>query len=84
MRVKGCTLIKSAITKNGIVRLSAPPGPNLDQYKTEKKITDEEILGILDQPVARSTGAKGKNKKKKKKSAKKVAEDEDEDSSEGE
>ena len=76
--------MKSAITKNGIVRLSAPPGPNLDQYKTEKKITDEEILGILDQPVARSTGAKGKNKKKKKKSAKKAAEDEEEDSSEGE
>lgn len=76
--------MESAITKNGIVRLSAPPGPNLDQYKSEKKITDEEILRILDQPVARSTGAKGKNKKKKKKSAKKAAEDEDEDSSEGE
>ena len=76
--------MKPAITKNGIVRLSAPPGPNLEQYKTEKKITDDEILKILDQPVARSTGAKGKNKKKKKKQAKKATEDEDEDSSEGE
>ena len=76
--------MKSAITKNGIVRLSAPPGPNLEQYKTEKKITDEEILKILDQPVARSTGAKGKNKKKKKKSAKKATEEEEEeDSSDG-
>lgn len=75
-------LMKPAITKNGIVRLSAPPAPNLKQYKTEKKITDEEILKILEQPVARSTGTKGKNKKKKKKKAvKKVTEEEDEDSS---
>ena len=77
-------LMKPAITKNGIVRLSAPPGPNLEKYKIEKKITDEEILKILDQPVARSTGAKGKNKKKKKKPAKKAKEEEDEDSSDGE
>ncbi len=79
--------MKPAITKNGIIRLSAPPGPKLEQYKTEKKITDEEILKILDQPIARSTGAKGKNKKKKKKSAKKATEateEEDEDSSDGE
>ena len=78
-------LTKPAITKNGIVRLSAPPAPDLEQYKTEKKITDEEILKILEQPIARSTGAKGKNKKKKKKkSAKKATEDEDEDSSDEE
>ena len=76
--------MKAAITKNGIVRLSAPPAPNLEQYKTEKKITDEEILKILEQPVARSTGAKGKNKKKKKKLAKKATEEEDEDSSDEE
>ena len=77
-------LINLAITKNGIVRLSAPPPPDLEQYKSEKKITDEEILRILEQPVARSTGAKGKNKKKKKKPAKKVAEEEEEDSSDEE
>lgn len=78
--------MKPAITKNGIVRLIAPPAPNLEQYKTEKKITDEEILKILEQPVARSTGAKGKNKKKKKKKkpAKKATEEEDEDSSDEE
>ena len=76
--------MRPAITKNGIVRLSAPPGPTLEKYKTEKKITDEEILKILDQPVARSTGAKGKNKKKKKKPAKKAKEEEDEDSSDEE
>ena len=87
MNVIGVTskkLMKPAITKNGIVRLSAPPGPNLEQYRTEKKVTDEEILKILDQPLARSTGAKGKNKKKKKKAAKKATEEEDEDSSDGE
>ena len=82
--MKGDKLMEPAITKNGIVRLSAPPGPNLEEYKSEKEITDEEILRILDQPVARSTGAKGKNKKKKKKSAKKAAEEEDEDSSDEE
>lgn len=62
--------------------MGAPPAPNLEQYKTEKKITDEEILRILEQPLARSTGAKGKNKKKKKKLAKKPAEDEDDSSDE--
>ena len=77
--------MEPAITKNGIVRLSAPPGLNLEEYKSEKRITDDEILKILEQPVARSTGAKGKNKKKKKKSAKKaVEEEEDEDSSDEE
>ena len=77
--------MKPAITKNGIIRLSAPPGPNLEQLKSDKKITDEEILKVLEQPVARSTGAKGKNKKKKKKkSVKKTTEEEDEDSSDEE
>ncbi|MCJ1370888.1 Curved DNA-binding protein (42 kDa protein) [Loxospora ochrophaea] len=73
-----------AITKNGLTRLSAPPSPDLSQYKTEKKISDPEILKILEQPVAKSTGAKSKNKKKKKKKPAKKAteEEEDEDSSE--
>lgn len=72
-----------AITKNGLVRLSAPPAPDISKLKTDKKITDEEVLKILEQPVAKSTGAKGKNKKKKKKPAKKTVEldEEDEESS---
>lgn len=47
--------------------------PNLENYKTDKKITDEEILKILEQPLAKDTGSKSKNKnKKKKKPAKKA------------
>ena len=70
--------------KNGLVRLTAPPAPDLSKYKTDKKITDQEILKILEQPLAKSTGAKGKNKKKKKKPAKKAvaAATEDEDDEE--
>lgn len=67
-----------------MVRLGAPPALDVSRYKTDKKIIDEEILKILDQPTARSTGAKSKNKKKKKKPAKKVSEEEDEDSSDEE
>lgn len=66
------------------MRLTAPPAPDFEQYKTDKKITDEEILKILERPVARSTGAKSKNKKKKKKPAKKSAEEEEGESSEEE
>lgn len=73
-----------AITKNGLVRLAAPPAPDESKYKTDKKITDEEILKILEQPTARSTGAKSKNKKKKKKPARKPAEEDEEETSEEE
>jgi len=73
-----------AVTKNGLTRLSAPPSPDLSKYKTDKKITDEEILKILEQPIARNTGAKSKNKKKKKKPSKKAAEEEEGESSEEE
>ncbi|KAJ5083532.1 hypothetical protein N7456_012959 [Penicillium angulare] len=55
-----------AITKNGITKLAAPNAPDLEQFKSDKKIEDEEILKILEQPIARSTGNK-KNKNKKKK-----------------
>jgi len=72
-----------AITKNGMVRLAAPPTPDLSKYKTDKKIIDEEILKILEQPTAKPAGEKKKNKKKKKKPAKKAAaageEEDDED-----
>lgn len=68
-----------------MVRLSAPPTPDLSKYQTENKIIDEEILKILEQPVSKSTGTKSRNKKKKKKPAKKAVEEEDdEDSSEEE
>ena len=68
-----------------MVRLSAPPTPDLSKYQTENKIIDEEILKILEQPVSKSTGTKSKNKKKKKKKpAKKAVEEDDEDSSEEE
>ncbi len=69
-----------------MTRLAAPPSPDLSKYKTDKKITDEEILKILEQPLSRSSGSKNK-KKKKKASAKKAtneaeAEAEDESSEE--
>lgn len=69
--------------------MSAPPALDTSKYEgeTKKKITDDEILKILEQPVAKATSVKSKNKKKKKKPAKKAAaeeEDEDEDSSDEE
>jgi len=47
--------------------LCAPKKPDVTKYKTENKITDEEVLKILERPVAKNTGTKSKNKKKKKK-----------------
>ncbi len=69
--------------------MSAPPALDTSKYEgeTTKKITDDEILEILEQPVAKASSAKTKNKKKKKKPAKKAAaeeEDEDEESSDEE
>ena len=66
------------------MKLTSPPAPELSKYKTEKKITDEEILKILEQPLAKSTGTKSKSKKKKKKPAKKAPSDEEEESSDEE
>ncbi|RYO74250.1 hypothetical protein DL766_008429 [Monosporascus sp. MC13-8B] len=54
-----------AITKNGITKLGAPPALDVSKYQTDKKVTDEEILKILEQPLAKNKG-KSKNKKKKK------------------
>ncbi|KAK4238939.1 curved DNA-binding protein [Achaetomium macrosporum] len=70
-----------AITKNGITKLGAPPALDLSKVKSDKKIEDEEILKILEQPLSRNTG-KNKNKKKKKKSAKKTASKEEEEEEE--
>ena len=55
----------------------------MSRFKTDKKITDEEILKILEQPIGK-TSTKNKNRKKKKKSAKKPAAGEEEESSEEE
>jgi len=72
-----------ALTKNGIARLSAPPTPDLTKFKTDKKITDEEILKILEQPLAKNA-TKSKNKKKKKPAKKAAAGGDDEESSDDE
>lgn len=77
-----------AITKNGMQRLAKPPPLDVSKYKTDKKITDEEILKLLEQPIGK-TASKNKNRKKKKKPAKKAAaaaddDDDDEESSDEE
>ncbi|KAF2457607.1 curved DNA-binding protein [Lineolata rhizophorae] len=68
-----------AITKNGMTRVSAPPPPDLSKFKTNKKIKDDELLKILEQPISKASTSKAKNKKKKKKPARKAAEEEDDD-----
>ncbi|KAK4545039.1 hypothetical protein LTR36_003590 [Oleoguttula mirabilis] len=72
-----------AITKNGLQRLAAPPTPDLEVYKSDKKITDEEVLKILELPLGKPASSKPKNKKKKKPAKKAVekkeAEEEDEE-----
>ncbi|KAG0647493.1 Curved DNA-binding [Hyphodiscus hymeniophilus] len=84
----GRLLTTIAITKNGIQKLAAPPAPDLSKFKTDKKITDEEILKILEQPLAKDV--KSKPKKAKKKKAKKpaataaTAEDDDDDTDDDE
>lgn len=60
-----------AVTKNGVQRLAQPPALDLEKVKSDKKIEDEEILKILEQPVGKTSTKK--NKKKKKKPAKKAA-----------
>lgn len=74
--------MRKAITKNGLTLLAAPPKPDLAQMATDKKITDEELLKILEKPLARNTGKSNKNKKKKKKPAKKSATANDDDDDE--
>jgi hypothetical protein len=72
----------TAITKNGITKLGAPPALDLTKVKSDKKIEDEEILKILEQPLSRNTGKSKKNKKKKKTTKKAAEEGEDEESDE--
>ncbi|KAF4124187.1 Methionine aminopeptidase [Geosmithia morbida] len=56
-----------AITKNGITKLSGPPTVDLSKIQSDKNITDEEVLAILEQPLSRNTGKKNKKKKTTKK-----------------
>ncbi|PSK46348.1 Curved DNA-binding protein [Elsinoe australis] len=77
-----------AVTKNGVTKLATPPAPDTAKLNTSKKIADEEILKILEQPIAKPASSKPKNKKKKKKPAKKAeaaaAEESDDDDSDDE
>ncbi|CEJ89289.1 Putative Curved dna-binding protein [[Torrubiella] hemipterigena] len=76
----GRLLTTIAITKNGITKLGGPPALDVSKYKSDKKITDEELLKILEQPLARNTGKKkSKPKTKKKKPAKQAAAEESEE-----
>ena len=59
--------------------MAAPPAPDLQEWKSDKKITDQELLKILELPLAKPGNAKSKNKKKKKKPAKKAAPKEEDD-----
>ncbi|KAF2671077.1 putative curved DNA-binding protein [Microthyrium microscopicum] len=69
----GRLLTTIVITKNGIQRVAAPPQLDTSKYKTDKKITDEEILKILELPTAKAPSTKAKKPKKKKKPASKTA-----------
>ncbi|ATY60808.1 Peptidase structural domain [Cordyceps militaris] len=70
-----------AITKNGLTKLGGPPALDLTKVQSDKKISDTEILKILEQPLARNTGKK-KSKSKKKQPAKKAESDDEESDSE--
>jgi hypothetical protein len=79
----------AAVTKNGVQKLASPPKPDISQWKSDKKITDEEILKILELPLSKaSTKPKKQNKKKKKAkkpaaaAAAKEEEDDDDDDDE--
>jgi hypothetical protein len=74
------------LTKNGIQRIAAPPPLDVKKYegKTKNKITDEELLKVLEKPTAKASSSKPKNKKKKKKAAKKVEESDNDDSDDSE
>ncbi|KAG9237228.1 putative curved DNA-binding protein [Amylocarpus encephaloides] len=78
----GRLLTTIAITKNGLQKIAAPPAPDLAKLKTDKKITDEEVLKILEQPLAKETKAKNKKKKKPAKKAAAAADDDEESSDE--
>ncbi|KAK7205034.1 peptidase M24, structural domain-containing protein [Myxozyma melibiosi] len=53
-----------ALTKNGIIKIAGPATPDLTKFKTDKVVTDEELLKVISAPL--KTNSK-KNKKKKSK-----------------
>jgi hypothetical protein len=65
-------------------RLAQPPALDLEKYKSDKKIEDEEILKILEQPIGKTSTKKSKKKKKKpaKKAGEAAAEEEEEEGDE--
>ena len=73
-------------------KLSAPPAVDISQWQSDKKITDEEVLKILELPLNKNSTKAKKPKSKKKKKAKKAAapkaeeeeEEEEEESSDDE
>ncbi|KKA28278.1 hypothetical protein TD95_001849 [Thielaviopsis punctulata] len=50
-----------AITKNGVTKLAGPAPLDLTKVKSDKQITDEEILEILKQPLRKEKKNKKKN-----------------------
>ena len=49
-----------AITKKGLQKLAAAPPPDLSKIESDKKITDEEVLKILKEPLAKEKKEKSK------------------------
>lgn len=84
MYSNGTLMHLAAITKNGLQKIAAPPAPDLTKIKSDKKITDEEILKILEQPLAKESKPKNKTKKKKKPAKKAAAAGDEEESSDDE
>lgn len=58
------TFTTIAITKNGLQKLASAPQLDISRFKTENKITDEEILKILELPLVKESKLKNKTKKK--------------------
>ncbi|KAK9312173.1 peptidase M24, structural domain-containing protein [Lipomyces starkeyi] len=56
-----------AVTKNGIIKIAGPATPDLSKFKTEKNITDENLLKVIASSLKPSS--KKKNKKKSKAAA---------------
>lgn len=50
-------------------RLAQPQAFDVSKYKSDKKIEDEEILKILEQPIGKTSVKKNKKKKKPAKKA---------------
>ncbi|KKF95684.1 Curved DNA-binding protein [Ceratocystis fimbriata CBS 114723] len=50
-----------AITKNGVTKLGGPVPLDLEKVKSDKKITDEEVLEILARPLRKEKKNKKKN-----------------------